>query len=52
MGNDYNENDWNPDNLVIGNNPYEIDLSTGYDNMIPTSTVLMSADDWDNKFGN
>ena len=39
---------WNPDNVVITNNPYDIDINTGYDNYIPSSTVLMNADDWDN----
>ena len=47
-----NDNNWNPDNVVLTNNPYDIDINTGYgNNTIPSSTVLMSADDWDKQNG-
>ena len=46
--------EFNSDNVVLTNNPYDIDLSTGYNDggYIPTSTVLMSADDWDKQYEN
>ena len=47
-----NDPNWNPDNVVLGNNPYLIDYNTGYnDSSISGSTVLMSADDWDKQHG-
>jgi hypothetical protein len=46
----YDNDDFNPDNVILTNNPYDIDINTGYnDNYISSSTVLMDADEWDNR---
>lgn len=43
------EDNFNSDNVVITNNPYDIDINTGYDNYISSSTVLMDGNTWDSE---